>query len=82
MASALEPPDSDSEDRSLFTDLVCPICLEVKRDCKIFQCENGHLTCEHCYESLESCSVCRVELKKPGSRCLFAEKAIQRIKRR
>ncbi len=60
-------------------DLRCPVCLEVRHDCKIFQCGNGHLICELCHSSVTQCPICRVTLPKPGSRNLFAEKAIRNL---
>jgi hypothetical protein len=56
--------------------LECPICLEVRRGCKIFQCKNGHGTCEECYNNLGTCSVCRVGLTHPGIRNLLVEQLI------
>ncbi len=63
----------------LHDDLACPICLDVRHDCKIFQCNNGHLICEPCHASVNECPVCRARLSRPGSRCLFAEKSIQAL---
>ncbi len=60
-------------------DLTCPICLDVRRDCKILQCANGHLLCEPCYKGVAQCPLCRAALPKPGFRNLFAEKAIRNL---
>ncbi len=40
-------------------DLTCPVCLEVRWTCKIFQCLNGHIVCEECVECSDRCSICR-----------------------
>ncbi len=60
-------------------ELTCPVCLDVPQNCKIFQCQNGHLICERCYEQVTNCPICRTGLQKPGPRCLYAEKAIQKL---
>jgi hypothetical protein len=50
--------------------------LVVRRECKYFQCKNGHVSCEDCYKSLRTCSVCRVDLSHPGIRNLQVEQLI------
>ncbi len=60
--------------------LECPVCLEVKRDCQIFQCANGHLICSDCHGRVAQCPVCRVALASPGLRNLIAEQATKRLK--
>jgi hypothetical protein len=56
--------------------LECPICLDVKRGCNIFQCKNGHIACEECYKKLRSCPSRRFALTKAGIRNLLMEKLI------
>ncbi len=60
-------------------DLTCPVCWYVRHDCKIFQCQNGHLICEECYAKVHICPMCRIELQKPGHRNLYAEKSIKKL---
>ena len=47
----------------LFTDtkkiLECPVCLETCRPPTIWQCKNGHLTCDRCHNLIEICPLCR-----------------------
>ncbi len=71
--------DQKSPISDFLEDLTCPVCLEIQRDCKIFQCGNGHLICEACYVKVSDCPVCREKLVKPGPRSLFAEKAIKSL---
>jgi hypothetical protein len=56
--------------------LECPICLEVKRGCHIFQCNNGHIACSDCYAKLTQCPECRVAFKRPGIRNIRLEQLI------
>jgi hypothetical protein len=56
--------------------LECPICLEVKRGCHIFQCQNGHIACSDCYAKLTQCPECRIALSRQGIRCLRVEQLI------
>ena len=59
----------------------CVVCLEVPNDPPIYQCENGHILCEECYEEcLPSCPTCRIHLEASGSRIRsrIAEKALER----
>jgi hypothetical protein len=59
--------------------LECPICFEVKRGFKIFQCKNGHVACEACYTNLTTCAECRVGLTHPGMRNLQMEKLLESL---
>jgi hypothetical protein len=56
--------------------LECPICLEVKRGCHIFQCQNGHIACSDCYAKLTQCPECRIAFSRPEIRCLRVEQLI------
>mmetsp|Transcript_1551 Transcript_1551/g.5697 ORF Transcript_1551/g.5697 Transcript_1551/m.5697 type:complete len:501 (-) Transcript_1551:839-2341(-) len=69
--------------------LECVVCLEAPRG-KIFQCQNGHLTCETCDADLRRpyakvgnvppCPVCRVKLPVQPIRNLAAENVILEAK--
>jgi hypothetical protein len=59
--------------------LECPICFEVRKGGKIFQCKNGHIACEACYSGLRTCSECRVGLTHPGMRNIQMEKLVESL---
>lgn len=46
--------------------LECPVCYDTLVS-PIYQCQNGHIVCNHCIERLAQCGECRVPLS-PGSR--------------
>ena len=35
--------------------LECPVCCQVPRDARVFQCENGHLICGICKPKMARC---------------------------
>ena len=47
----------------------CPICLEIPKSTKIYQCENGHTVCEQCYSksTVKICPLCRESMFKTRS---------------
>ena len=78
--SAPPPPEATGNAQGPDGDLECPICLEIPFDSRIMQCRNGHLVCEPCHNRLSLCPVCRVDLARPGTRCLVAEQMVARMK--
>ena len=42
--------------------LECPVCIALPESAPIYQCENGHIICKTCRQSLETCPVCRIPL--------------------
>lgn len=51
--------EDNDRDLSCFA---CPICFEVPNAMKIFQCQNGHVICEACCQSVILCPQCNVEI--------------------
>ena len=43
----------------------CPICLDVKKFTRIFQCVNGHIICKICFDKLQG------KIKCPQGKCSF-----------
>jgi len=39
--------------------LECPVCYQVCASPRIWQCTNGHLTCDQCHEHSTNCPLCR-----------------------
>ena len=39
--------------------LECPVCLSLPESTPIYQCENGHIICKSCHQSLQICPQCR-----------------------
>ncbi len=64
-------------------DLECPVCLELQRDCRIYQCRNGHLICRECHAKVDACPTCRepIDHRSKAIRNIIAEKAIDRLPR-
>ena len=58
------------------SDLECPICIEVRADCHIYQCSNGHIVCQECYKGISTCPICRTQLPREGMRNRVAETEI------
>jgi len=62
-------------------DLECLICMEVPSKPPIYQCEEGHILCEVCYDDRmkvnKTCPTCNVALA--GIRCRMAEKMISKL---
>ena len=60
--------------------LSCPVCLVIPRDTPIYQCNNGHLICKHCYKKVENttdaCPVCKKALPRDRIRNITAEQVI------
>ena len=78
MATSLYFDSEDEEEEN--KRLKCPICLETRRDCKMFQCHNGHLICGHCCtEHIKLCPTCRDEMPTKRIRNIVAERNIQRL---
>lgn len=50
--------DNVTELLEIFT---CPICKEFMFD-NIYQCENGHLYCESCFNQIKKCSSCNIPM--------------------
>ena len=67
-------------EESLYKLPECPVHMGIPEGGHIFQCVNGHILCEQCYEKLTVCPSCRCELKNPGIRCLLAEQMIECLK--
>ena len=69
-------PEGEEELREKAT---CQVCLEVRQEGKIFQCERGHLICEKCRNDLRSrprqCPTCAsvLSMEDGVGRCLLAE---------
>ena len=67
----------------------CPVCQYVPyagNRCgnMIFQCHNGHLVCQGCYERLPDparCPICREEMPEPPIRNRAVEQVCPRVKR-
>ncbi len=63
--------------------LECQVCLQVRRGCKIFQCVNGHIICEHCGVAFSGteCPICSQATMAGGARIrnLVVEQEIQRL---
>ena len=36
----------------------CPVCLSLPESTPIYQCENGHIICKSCRQSIETCPQC------------------------
>jgi hypothetical protein len=70
-----------SKNANELEDLVqCVICLLVPRTGHIFQCRNGHLTCNKCSEKGQTfCGVCRVSLSRTRIRNIAVEQMIDRL---
>jgi hypothetical protein len=79
-----EPTDGDADELKLHWDRVigkrkrlddlpisldCPVCLEPVTP-PIFQCEEGHIICEHCKKRVIRCPECRALLGKCRARLL------------
>ena len=65
----------------------CPICFEEMRTpIKIFQCSEGHLLCENCFNkvsvSTKKCPVCRMDIVTTPIRNRALEEAIENEARR
>ena len=56
--------------------LECVICLEVPKNTRIFQCDNGHLLCNTCRWKVKECPICKVKLGK--TRALAVEKVLSK----
>jgi hypothetical protein len=56
--------------------LECPICSEVKTDCHMLQCTNGHVACAKCHEETSKCPACSEDLVSPGIRNFRLEEII------
>jgi len=39
--------------------LECPVCYQIYGPPRIWQCTNGHLTCDQCHEHSTTCPLCR-----------------------
>ena len=39
--------------------LECPVCYQIYGPPRIWQCTNGHLTCDECHEHSTTCPLCR-----------------------
>ncbi len=63
-------------------DLECPVCLQTRHDCRIYQCSNGHLICDNCYKQVRECPTCREQLPTKPIRCIIAEKEIAKLPRK
>lgn len=67
--------------QSVMLDLECLICMEVPTKAPIYQCEEGHILCEECYELRKggenTCPTCKVTLS--GIRCRMAEKLLSKL---
>ena len=59
--------------------LRCSACKIRPRRCKVYQCSSGHLVCEGCLPSLQTCDICNTSLPDPPSRSLVAEECISSI---
>ena len=58
--------------------LECPICFETRKAGPLYQCENGHILCSVCIDTVQECPQCRVKLPITRIRCLFAEQQLER----
>ena len=58
--------------------LECPVCLEIPKSTKIYQCENGHIVCEQCFSksAVKICPLCRESMFK--TRSLITEQVLSR----
>jgi len=55
--------------------LECPVCLSLPDSTPIYQCENGHILCKSCHQSLDICPQCRKPLGL--NRSLMAERLLE-----
>ena len=77
----IEPTDNPIELlRKLKEIIQCAVCLTIP-SCKVFQCPNGHLTCERCSGHVTTCPTCRDPLNfHTRIRNLVVEQAIAVIR--
>lgn len=67
MATNNQPPSSvllSEENKRL---LECPVCFEIPKVNRIYQCENGHMVCVDCYSKLPNaanCPQCQMKMFK------------------
>ena len=57
--------------------LECPVCYLICRPPRIWQCSNGHLTCDTCYARTSRCPLCRSAFS--NVRPFTAEKLAQQV---
>ena len=59
----------------------CPICMDEMKSLKIFQCPEGHILCEKCYEKIcdttKLCPFCKVDVSAQPIRNRILENIIQ-----
>ena len=66
---------------SLRREFDCPVCYEVMEPPRrIYQCENGHLLCEHCKvrEEMSKCPTCRLTFGA-GKKLLSRNRAMEKL---
>ena len=64
----------------------CPICMDEMKSLKIFQCAEGHILCEKCYEKIcnttKLCPFCKVDVSAQPIRNRILENIIENEIRR